>query len=58
MEFFYSIGQPPEHYHASFRGFLVNNGPRYKVIRKRIQDYSSTTCGLYCLFYSLHRCLI
>ena len=55
-EFFDSAGHPPEHYHPGFRRFILNNARVYKVLRIRLQDYRSDTCGYYCIFYGIHRC--
>jgi hypothetical protein len=55
-EFFDSTGHPPEHYHTSFRRFLLDNARAYKILRIRLQGYHSNTCGQYCIFYAIHRC--
>ena len=55
VEFFDSMGFPPEHYHPSFRNFLILHGPEYLHNSGRIQDYGSAVCGAYCLDYLTRR---
>jgi hypothetical protein len=56
VEFFDSGGHPPERYHHRFKHVLVANGPRYIYSRHRVQDFSTMTCGQFCLYYALRRC--
>ena len=39
-----------------FETFLIAYGPNYKFNTKRVQDYDTDTCGLYCLMYAYFRC--
>lgn len=55
MEFFDSLGNPPEHYHRRFQSILIFNGPRYKYIDSRIQSVTSSLCGHYCIYFVLQR---
>lgn len=55
LEFFDSLGNPPEHYHRRFQSILIFNGPRYKYIDSRIQSETFSLCGQYCIFYILQR---
>lgn len=55
MEFFDSLGNPPEHYHRRFQSILIFNGPRYKYIDSRIQSVTSSLCGHYCIYFILQR---
>jgi hypothetical protein len=52
-EYFDSLGQQPQ---PDFVNFLINQGPNYLRNTRRVQDYYSNTCGLYCLFYAYFRC--
>lgn len=54
-EYFDSYGQPP-HGYPEFVSFLRKNCTTWIYNSKRLQDYFSTVCGQYCLFYLLHRC--
>lgn len=56
-EFFDSLGKPPWFYGTKFVNFLINNGPNYVYNSKRIQQSGTDTCGLYCLYFILRRCL-
>ena len=52
-EFFDSLGNPPSFYRKTFEQFLINAGPDYIYNCQRIQDFGSTTCGYYCIYYVL-----
>jgi hypothetical protein len=52
-EYFDSLCKEPE---EEFSNFLLLNGPNYRTNNRRVQDYNTNTCGLYCLFYSYLRC--
>ncbi len=54
-EYFDSYGEPPDKY-PGFLAFLQNNCRTWTYNSKRLQDYISTVCGQYCIFYLLHRC--
>lgn len=55
MEFFDSLGNPPEQYHRRFQSILIFNGPRYKYIDSIIQSVTSSLCGHYCIYFILQR---
>ena len=55
VEFFDSLGHAPEHYHPNFKNLLVANGPSYLYNTARVQNYGSPYCGVYCLYYLVHR---
>ena len=53
----------PEHFDPaadmpldSVNNYLILNGPNYMYNTKRVQSYTSDTCGLFCLFYCYFRC--
>ena len=48
VEFFDSYGHEPTYFHRNWRGKKYN--------RKRLQASRSSMCGLYCIYYSIHRC--
>jgi hypothetical protein len=54
-EYFDSIGHSPDYYQEAFVNFLLRREPRYLMNNTRVQDYGSSTCGYYALFYALHR---
>lgn len=54
-EFFDSLGKPPEHYHKYFKSFLITYGSSYVHNLQRIQDYNSSLCGEYCIYFLVHR---
>lgn len=35
---------------------LIAHGPTFQYNNRRVQDYHSNTCGLFCLFYCYFRC--
>jgi hypothetical protein len=53
-EYFDSLGKYP--HQTEFINFLHVNGPSYWINTRRVQDYNTNTCGLFCLFYSYLRC--
>ena len=58
LSFFDSLGHSPNHYHDIFKTFLIAHSSTYKMTIWRSQDYGSMTCGVYCIFYALHRCRV
>ena len=52
-EIFNSLGIEPE---EDFKNFLIVNSIQYKYNCKRLQNYNSNACGLYCLFYAYCKC--
>lgn len=54
-EFFDSLGQPPESYHAYFRYYLIARGKPIVYNKQRIQSRDSSDCGQYCLYYCYFR---
>ena len=54
-EFFDSLGQTPERYHARFKNILVTNGSSYIFTLDAIQPMNSITCGLYCIYFVKNR---
>lgn len=55
-EFFYSLGQPPEHYDERFKTFLMFNSKNTVYSNKPLQETSVNTCGYHVLFYLLMKC--
>ena len=55
IEFFNSLGNPPEHYHRRFKDVLMANGPRYLYLKNRLQPLDSDACGQYCIYYVQQR---
>ncbi len=51
-EFFDSLGKDPIDYKVDFETFLRK---RYWMMRDRIQQSTSETCGLYCVYYVTKR---
>ena len=49
VEHFDSLGKKPV---DSIHNLLITNWLTYKYNNKRLQNYNSYTCGLYCLYYS------
>ena len=57
-EFFDSLGYSPSHYsNTLFEEYLIVNGPQYKYNSKRLQNFGSDTCGLFCLYYIYFKCM-
>ena len=55
LEFFDSLGKSPEWYHDYFRDWLVSSGRGYLRNEHRYQDYGTSTCGQFCLYYGIKR---
>ena len=53
MEHFNSIGKKPIRF---IHNLLISKNMTYKYNNKRIQDYNTNTCGLFCIFYSFYSC--
>lgn len=56
VEFFDSLGEPPEKYSPVIRDFLISVRPKYMYSRQRIQG-KKPVCGNYCIFYAYFKCL-
>lgn len=54
-EFFDSLGKSPSFYHIEFEYALINRGPNYIYNARRVQNYGSDMCGMYCIYYVLKR---
>lgn len=57
-EFFDSLGHSPVFYHKEFEYLLINhspNQPNYLYNSKRLQQFGSNVCGLYCIYYIVLR---
>lgn len=57
------IDSTPEHFDSlghypinSLQNYIIINGPNYIVNTKRVQSYTSNSCGIFCLFFSYFRC--
>lgn len=55
-EFFDSLGQDLTAYHNNIKDFMFTNVSHYLFNAKRLQQDSSSVCGLYCIYYIMHRC--
>ena len=55
-EFFDSLGKGVNHYYNTFEHLLVRNGPNYVENNFRLQNYNSASCGMYCVYFGVHRC--
>jgi hypothetical protein len=55
LEFFDSLGNPPEYYHRRFQNILMVNGAKYGYFDSRIQSETSSLCGQYCIYFVLQR---
>jgi len=49
IEYFDSFGRPP--YQADFQKFLRRTCRRYVYNKQRLQGFTSTICGMYCLCF-------
>ena len=54
-EFFDSLGQSPDFYHAYFKQILIKHSCNYMYTPTRLQNYSSNMCGKYCIYYVMQR---
>ncbi len=54
-EFFDSLGQSPDKYHKYWDKILKKISKTYIYNTQRLQGYSSSTCGQYCLYFILKR---
>ena len=52
-EFFDSLGKSPYNYHKSWHDLLITTAGSYLFNDQRLQNYSSSTCGQYCVYYIL-----
>lgn len=55
-EFYDSLGHHPRLYSRDIERFLTAYGCGYVFNCKRLQNYNSTTCGKFCLFFISKRC--
>ena len=53
VEHFDSLGKKPL---SSINNLLLQKNMTYKYNNRRLQNFKSNTCGLYCLFYSYYSC--
>ena len=53
VEHFDSTGKKPIRY---IHNLLISKNMTYIYNNKRIQDYNTKTCGLFCIFYSFYLC--
>ena len=56
VEFFDSMGHVPEYYQVAFQYFMIQEGRDYLYNCKQIQNYGTSTCGYYCLYFAAQRC--
>ena len=56
LEYFDSLGNPPEYYSNSLRNLLESNRIGYQTNIERLQAQSSAVCGHYCLYFCYYRC--
>ena len=54
-EFFDSLGKDPSFYDKTFEYHMINMGPSYMHNTLRVQDRDSESCGLFCVYYLIHR---
>lgn len=55
LEFFDPLGESPETYHGYFRDWLVSSGRSYMRNDRRFQDFGTSTCGEFCVYYGVKR---
>ena len=55
LEFFDSLGKSPETYHGYFKDWIVSSGRGYMRNEWRYQDYGTSTCGEFCIYYGVKR---
>ena len=53
VEHFDSIGRKPL---REIHNLLFSKNLTYKYNNKRIQNYNTVTCGLFCIYYSFYSC--
>ena len=54
-EFFDSLGHSPEYYASGFEELLIDHGPMYMYNTRRLQNYGSSACGHFCIYYIISR---
>lgn len=54
-EFFDSMGQSPLDYHSTWYNFLLNKSKSFIHNEEKIQPTGSSTCGEFCIFYTIMR---
>ena len=53
VEYFDSLGKKPK---KAILKYLFSQNIKCVYSTKRLQNYNTNTCGLYCLFYSYYSC--
>ena len=53
VDHFDSLGKKPVEY---LKNLLLGKNITYKYNNKRLQNYMTETCGLFCLYYSFYSC--
>lgn len=56
IEFFDPLANSVDKYNHYFSTFLIANGPNFIYSNKRIQNYFTSSCGLFCILFSVLRC--
>ena len=54
-EFFDTLGHSPEFYRNKFEDFMIEHGPKYVYNPRRVQNYGSSLCGQFCIYYIMSR---
>jgi Ulp1 family protease len=54
-EFFDSLGNSPRSYHKYWHTFLMKNSKKYIFNDLRLQNFNSSDCGKFCIFYVVLR---
>ena len=54
-EFFDSLGHSPMFYQFNFEDLMISHGPKYMYNTRRLQNYGSSMCGQYCIYYIISR---
>ena len=56
IEFFDSLGKHPRDYSKLFEDFMYTYSSEFVYNKTPLQSNWGTTCGHFCLFFSIHRC--
>lgn len=56
IEFFDPLANSVDKYNHYISTFLIANGPNFIYSNKRIQNYFTSSCGLFCILFSVLRC--
>lgn len=54
-EFFYSYGYPPDFYQQNFKTFLDSHSRTWVYNHRCLQNFDSSTCGQFCLYFIINR---